>query len=305
MTHDKTLRFYLDEDLKTSAEKGAHNFIGKVAGVAQAAGFDVEYHTNSLASRHASADLGGYAMFHMDAPTHARALTMRRAYYYPFWQIETSAKRWDWRVAKTPFEVGDVDRDVADRFFKFWRKRLFANKADRPTHDGYVYVPLQGRLTEHRSFQTCSPIKMIEHTLAQDTFRKVVATLHPNEAYSKDELETLETLAKQHTRLTVRTGGMEELLAGCDYVVTQNSSAGFTGFLFQKPCITFAKIDFHHMTAHVPDIGIEHAFGEITEMQPDYAGYVWWFLQKMSINAGRPEAEDDIRAALIRSGWPM
>jgi len=305
MTEAKILRFYLDGDLKKSAEAGTHNFIGKVEKVARAAGFEVLFCDNSLEARHGSAALDGYAMFHMDAPTHVRALTMRRAYFYPFWQIEPSAKRWEWRVAQTAFDAGAVDAAEAARFFKFWRKRLFGEAANAPTRDGFIYVPLQGRLGDSRSFQSCSPLDMIRTVLAQDTKRAVIATLHPNEAYSAAELAALDALARQHPQLTVVTGQMEQMLAGCDYVVTQNSSAAFAGFFFQKPCITFAQIDFHHITAHVPQIGVGSAFAQVADMQPAYAAYLWWFLQKMSINAGRPEAEKAIGAALIRAGWPM
>jgi hypothetical protein len=36
---------------------------------------------------------------------------------------------------------------------------------------------------------------------------------------------------------------------------------------------------------------------------PDYDAYLWWFFQKMSINAGRPDVEDNISAELRRLGW--
>ena len=97
---------------------------------------------------------------------------------------------------------------------------------------------------------------------------------------------------------------MEHLLHDCDYVVTMNSAVGFFGYFFEKPCILFGDIDFHHIALGATP-GDLSAFDKIESHTPDYARYVWWFWQHMSINAGRPEAEDKIRDALIRGGWPL
>ena len=146
MTSARTVTFYLDDGLRESAEAGEHNFIAKVSSVLRNAGFDVVYRANSQAARLSSALRPGYAMFHMDQPTHPRALTMRRVYHYPFWQIETTTERWNWAVAKTPFDPETVEPKEARRFHGFWRRRLFPD-APPVSLEGFVYVPLQGRLT--------------------------------------------------------------------------------------------------------------------------------------------------------------
>lgn len=301
----RILRFYLDPSLRQSAAEGRHNFIAKIAQVVEQAGFRVEYCANSETERMKSAGRNGYAMFHMDDPFHDRALTIRRAYYYPFWQIERSAKRWDWRVATEVFDPAHIPAKEAARFAGFWRKRLFDTAADAPTQDGFVYVPLQGKLLDHRSFQTCSPLQMIETVLAQTGPHRVIATLHPNESYSDAEQSALQDLEAKHDRLTLQMGGMERLLAGCDFIVTQNSAVSFAGLFFGKPSILFAQVDFHHICASVPHTGIDAAFARIAGHAPNYDAYLWWFLQQMSINAGRPEAESKIRAELQRHGWPV
>ena len=58
-------------------------------------------------------------MFHMDNPVHPRALTMRRAYFYPFWRIEASAKRWEWQVASADFVPSCIDPDLASTFLGY------------------------------------------------------------------------------------------------------------------------------------------------------------------------------------------
>jgi hypothetical protein len=304
MTSAATVTFYLDDSLRISAEAGTHNFIGKVETVLERAGLTVEFRANSGPARLASSLRPGYAMFHMDQPTHARALTMRRVYHYPFWKIEPTTERWDWHVARTTFDPGDIDLSEARRFHAFWRKRLFPD-APPPSKQGFVYVPLQGRLSEKRSFQSTSPVEMVEATLINDPDRLVVAAFHPKEPYSESERQLIYDLADKNPRLSIKTGGMDRLLPGCDYVVTQNSSVAFNGIFFDKPMILFAQSDFHHIAANVDTLGIAPAFAAVQNGAPDFAAYLWWFWQRMAINAGRPEAEDQIRASLRRAGWPV
>ena len=133
----------------------------------------------------------------------------------------------------------------------------------------------------------------------------MVATLHPKERYSLAELAALERLSAAHPQLDLRTGGMEDLLPSCDMVVTQNSSAAFNGFFFDKPAVLFGRADFHHAAANVAELGVDDAFEAAARMQPDFAGYIWWFWQVMAINAGRPEAPDKIAEAMRRAGWPV
>lgn len=304
MSEARIVRFYLDPEMRDSAEAGQHNFINRIVGVLKAAGFGVEFLQNSNFERMASAGREGYTLFHMEDPFHDRALTMRRNYYYPFWQIERSAKRWEWEVAKTPFDAGVVPSKEAKRFATFWRKRLFSD-LPKPSQQGYVYVPLQGRLLQHRSFQTCSPIQMIEEVLLHDPMRSVVATLHPKEVYTEEDLQVLENLTENHPRLSIEMGNMEGLLPGCDYVVSQNSGVVMAGYFLHKPAVLFGQIDFHHIAANVTQLGPQKAIELAPTLTPDYDAYLWWFLQHMSINAGRPEAEDKIAAALRRGGWPV
>ncbi len=304
MPNAQTVTFYLDESLRCSAEAGTHNFIGRLARVLQEAGLSVSYRPNSSAARLASALRPGYAMFHMDEPTHARALTIRRVYHYPFWQIESTTVRWDWHVARSPFPQDDIDWSEARRFQTFWRKRLFPEQS-QTRRDGFVYLPLQGRLTEHRSFQSTSPVDMIKATLQHESTRTIIATFHPKETYSEIERQAIYDLAEAHPRLSIRTDAMERLLPACDYIVTQNSSAAFNGLFFNKPMILFARADFHHAASNVFALGVTNAFDAAQSEAPDHAAYLWWFWQKMAINAGRPEAEDQIRTALRRASWPV
>lgn len=75
---------------------------------------------------------------------------------------------------------------------------------------------------------------MIEAVLKHDATRQVMVTLHPEETYSAQEQNVLEALMAKHERLFLQVGQMERFLETCDYVVTQNSSAGFMGYFLEN-----------------------------------------------------------------------
>ncbi|WP_299562948.1 hypothetical protein [uncultured Sulfitobacter sp.] len=296
MDYPEDVTFYMEPDLRESAAAGKHNFIGKVASVLQNAGIRVTYRDFGAPHR------GGYSLSHMKEPPDPQGLVFRRVYHYPFWQIERSAARWQWDVACANFDGEDIDRAEADRFYTFWQKRLFGDLPQRTSRNGFIYIPLQGRITRHRSFQHCSPIRMVEACLAADE-RPIVAALHPKEQYSADEHAALYELEAAHPRLTVRQGGMDALLRTCDCVVTQNSSVAFNGYFFRKPALLFARVDFHHIAVKADLADLARSFALLDAKCPDYAGYLHWFWQKKCINAGRPDAEMRIAARFRRFGW--
>ncbi|SLN30673.1 hypothetical protein [Roseisalinus antarcticus] len=293
--------FYLEDGLRQNAEAGRHRFIGLMAGVLRGAGLTVAYAPDTPVERALAGARPGRAMFHMADPPGPSGLTFRRVYHYPFWQIERRAARWDWDVARAAF-APPAKPGGARRFYRFWQRHLFGDAPARARRDPLVYVPLQGLLREKRSFQTCSPLDMLRHVLDQVPDHEVLVGLHPKETYSRADRAALAALSVPRMRIV--TGGMEQALERCDFVVTQNSSAAFNGYFFGKPAVLFAGIDFHHIAANVATLGVDGAFEAVRQMRPDYAGYLWWFWQRMSINAGREDAEEQIRARLYALGWP-
>ncbi len=304
MEQPDDVTFYLEPGLLESAQKGEHNFIGLVASVLQEAGLNPHYTPNTGVARLRAEARPGYALFHMDQPNHDRALTMRRAYFYPFWQIEASSKRWEWDVALTEFDPAQVDRAEADRFFNFWGRRLYQQKPSNAVRQKMIYVPLQGLIRQRRSFQWCSPVEMLELTAQRFPHHQIIATLHPNEDYTSADRMALAKVIGRHPKVEIIERPMELCLRDCDFVVTMNSSAAFNGFLFRKPAVLFGQIDFHHIAGSVMRDGEDAAFDAVNR-QPDYAGYMWWFLQQMSINAGKDNAKERIKSVLRGHGWPV
>lgn len=299
MSASRPVQIFLEESLLERAQTRAHNFIALMQDVLEESGHSVEFlHEDDRPNDH-----DGLTLTHMKPPIGRNGLVFRRVYHYPFWQINQTEKRWAWDVAQEEFDPGLVDAMPARKFQRYWRRRLFRVDEVQRTPDGPVYVPLQGKLTKHRSFQKMSPIKMLKTTLRLEQKRNVIATLHPSEKYSDTEQAELARLEERHPRLIVATGTPDVYLPNCAYVVTQNSGAAFDGYLFNRPAILFAKIDFHHIGQSLTRMSARTAFDHVLEDTPDFAKYVHWFWQQKSINAGREEAKDKIRARFEQFGW--
>lgn len=305
MSARDTVTFYLPPQLRKQAERGKHNFIRQVGEVLVAAGLNVAFDNDDDLARLRALARPGRGLYLMDPPANMRGLTFRKTYIYPFWHIEKGAERWAWPVAQEAFDPESVDARKAANFYRFWRNRLYDDAPIHARKDGFVYVPLQGQLLRARSFQSCSPIDMIKTVLEQDAVRQVVATLHPSETYSSEERQALKELLSAQDRLMVRSEASPHYLQNCDYIVTQNSGVGFQGYFFRKSLILFAKSDFHHIALNATDNSPEQAFNKVRSHAPDYAAYLYWFLQMRAINAGRPEAKKRIRDVLRNHGWPV
>lgn len=302
MTKAEPLRIYVEHAVRKAVERGNHNFLHLLIEVVQETGFKVEFRPNSLTHRLAGHADSAFGLTHMKDPVGPNGLVFRRVYHRPFWQIERVAERWNWNVAQTVFEPDQIDAKQAIAFADRWKNRLY--KGAKSDDQGFVYIPLQGKLLQHRSFQTCAPIDMLR-TVLPALNQPAVVTLHPKETYSEAELAALKAVLDEHPNAILKTGQMDSLLPNCSLVITENSSVAFDGYFFEKPTILFAAIDFHHIAQSANPETFRDALSHALTVQPDYAKYLFWFWQIMSINAGRPDAKDRIRARLVQLGWPV
>ena len=297
------LHIYLPAQLREDAEAGRVNVFNRITSAVKSSGWNVAYHGDSPGERAKAGRRGGYALYHMQEPQGADTLNLRRAYHYPFWQLEASNERWNFDVAKIAFPARAVKPVQARPFMRRWREKLLGD-VDL-TAQGYVFMPLQGLLQSHRSFQSMNPIAMIEATLAAEPALPIRATLHPKEVYTADERAALAAIEARTPRFRLVGGDAIALLAGCNYVVTQNSAVALTGFFAEKPAVLFAEIDFHHIGGSVMRDGVAAAFEQVRGPAPDFARYLFWFFRMNCINAGAEDAEDQIRARMRARGWPV
>ena len=302
MSGERTLRIFYHRQLLARAGAGGHNYTNRIRAAMDRIGWSLQLRLDTDAARARSANDAGYSLFHMAPPLGPRCLTTRLAYFYPFWRIEASAKRWEFDVARTTFDPSDVDPQAAALFCNRRRTQYLAGI--RPEGDA-IFIPLQGKIAEHRSFQTMSPLAMVGQTLDRTADRRIIVSLHPNESYSKADLGSLDALAEKYDRLIITRQPMAKVLPNVSLIVTQNSSVALHGFLLGLPAILFAQIDFHHIALNVADLGVDECFSRFRDHSPDYERYCFWFFRKMSINAAAEDAEDQILAAFRRHGWPI
>ncbi|MCX8507683.1 MAG: hypothetical protein ORN49_02195 [Rhodobacteraceae bacterium] len=295
----RVFRIHLGPAVLPVAEAGKHNFLNRLTAVLRDCGYQCEYWPNGFAERIATGSLPGWSMFEMEPPEGSQSLVFRRAYVAPFWQVDRTDKRWDWDVARAAFQITTQQRALAEEFAAAWRRRLYEGRTATATSNGSLFVPLQSRLLEQRPFQSLSPIAMLEALLQRYPGRPIHATLHPKVTYSQAETDALAALAVRHPALTISRQPAETLLATCDLVATQNSAVAFEALFWRKPVILFAGIDFHHALASVWRDGMETAFDQLESGRPDFDGYLWWYLQRQSLNAGR---EDFRVRSMVRLG---
>lgn len=301
MVETRTLSIHLTEYLLWRVRRGKHPFLAELVRALEARGWRITWRGDGLDERLASAARPGYTLFYEDAPVGPRCLTLRRSYFDPFWQIEASAKRWEWDVARASFDPEAVDGDRAAHFVKFWRGRMPLPPPARG--EGFVYVPLQGRLLTQRSFQSRAPVDMVREIAKRERTRDIVLTLHPGETYSPHEREAVDRLIED-PRIHLSDSPMTDLLPKCDYVACENSSVALKGFFLNKPALLFAEIDFHHIAASVPKLGMKGAFEALGGPAPDYARYLFWFFQHKALNFWRPEFGQRVTERLQAHGWP-
>mgnify|MGYP006879038918 CR=1 FL=1 len=293
------LDVYLHEPELSRAKSGEMNLFNRICDALS--GWEVCYHRLDLDGPVPRRP--GYSLWWMVTPPVAHGLTLRRAYWFPFWRVERTNDRWNFDVARKTFPVGDIDSDAAKDFCRKLRNRIMPGFS-RTSREGFLFIPLQGKLREHRSFQSMSPIDMIKETLARDS-RPLRATLHPKETYEAEDISALEALARRFPRFALDTRSSELLLASCDAIVTQNSVLALSGALIGKPSILFAKIDFHHVFGSVPRDGVENAFHASQASESMLERYLFWLLQIEALNAGHPDFGARLLDRLGALGWPV
>ena len=292
----KTLQIHLDDAMLARAKSGHFNFIDRIRTAVEGRGWQVEF----LPETDQPPAPGCFALHHMAGPLHRRAKIFRRCYYYPFWHIEAVPQRWRWPVAQAKFRPDQIDAAEARRFIRQLRQRIMPGLT--PTAPRHVLIPLQGQLTEARSFQTMSPVQMVEAVAA--TGKTCIATLHPNETYQPEERGALDALALRFPNLTIG-GNSRDLLAGAEYVATQNSAVAMDAYLLTRPVVLFAQSDFHHIALNVADMGTEEALDYAPVHKAEYARYLYWLLREQAIDAMAPYAGERILKAMKKGGWPL
>lgn len=292
-----TVPIFLDAPTLRQARAGHVHFLKRVAEALEAQGWTAELRPLAEAARHPA---GAPALIHRARPTHPGMLVFRRVCHPPFWTIDPAAERWRHAVAGATFDPDAVEAEAARAFVTRLRARVLPGPP--PRSGPHVLVPLQGRLTECRSFQTMAPVEMLARVCTLG--RPVMATRHPGLTSGPEEEAALALLVARHPNLTI-TDSSPEALRDCAFVATMNSTVGFDGLILNKPLVLFGQIDFHHIALNVAQMGVQAALEAAPHHRPATARYVHWFLKQQAIDAAAADAPDRILAAMRKGGWSI
>ena len=300
MSAERLLSVYLYPPILHTAQAGKLGFLNRICALLETRGWRVEILWSGSSAREQAPTRPGFALYHMERPTHPQALTFRLSYHYPFWRLERQAERWRWPVALRSFPAAEIDPEAANDFARRLRNRVLPGP--EPTRGDHILIPLQGQIRKARSFQTMSPLQMVE-TVARSG-RPAIATLHPKEIYDEADHAALDALVRKHGNLTVG-GDTPRLLRDCAFVATQNSAVAFDGYILGKPAVLFGQSDFHHIALNVADLGAARALTCAPDHRPDFARYLDWFLRRESLDMMAADADARLLAAMKKGGWPV
>lgn len=297
------LNLYLGEGGRAAVLSGEPRITTHLKAAVEARGWKVQL--RAVEERPLIPFRPGYHMVQNDEVPSDRCLTLRRVGWEPFWRIERTNDRWDWEIAAQIFDPETIDPARAERFMAHWQGRLFGEAPVRA--GGGVLVALQGRLLAQRHFQSASPLEMLRRVAARWPDRPVSAHLHPRETYHPEEERALADLQAELPNIRIEQGTTTEALLGCDLVVTENSSVALRAYVARKPVMLWARIDFHHIAASVPQLGQEPAFARLEDgsQAPDFARYLYWYFRENCLRSWNEGIAEAIWQRLRKLGWPI
>ena len=141
-----------------------------------------------------------------------------------------------------------------------------------PLPSRYIYCPLQvaadTQLSVHGAWVRDMPgfvSALVE--AARDLPPEVALVFRPHPSCAVGQ-EAVLKLAQQHSRVLVAEGGTSaELLAGCEALVTVNSSVGLEAFAYDKPVITLGQSFYGREGLSLQATGPDSLRGRLHDLQ--------------------------------------
>lgn len=300
----KTLDIYLPDHMIDIAQEKPKSFYSNVKNVFEAIDFKVNFVEARDDALLTSFKAESYALFHRNRPWHENSLEARPAPFGPFWSIDKTADPAQKRIYGLGFNPNLIDGVSAARFFGRQLNRPTFAVENPSTKAGYVFVALQGLLSKQRSWQSMTPLEMVQRTVEIEEKRPIFIKLHPNEQYSDEELTFLHDLC-DGDRIRMVEGDLNALMASCAYTVSMNSAVSFKALLFGKPGILFGDAEFHHPFQNVRQQGLTQCFDGVLKDTVEYEKYIFWYLRKQMIHNFAPSTDRDILRHCKNLGWKL
>ncbi|MEM9435529.1 MAG: hypothetical protein AAGA15_00700 [Pseudomonadota bacterium] len=221
------------------------------------------------------------------------------AYIWGFWYLDELGVNWNSSLRMRQFRPDGVDWGHAEWFFNGVASWMIGQNMSRtPQAEAAPHA-----LDPARSVVFCQEIEdrpVREHYLTTEQMiinagraaggGRVYVKPHP--AQSAGMRARIDKIAERDPNVVVSEASIHDLIRVSDWVVTQNSAAGFEALLQKKKLITCARSDFHHaslVAKSEEDLRriLREGAAQFDGFQ--YEKYLYWFLSE---NCLEPQKED-------------
>ena len=210
------------------------------------------------------------------------------AYIWGFWYVDEVGINSHSSLRMRKFRPHGVDWGEAEYFFNGVTSWMLENNVSRhPQADATPYS-----LAPAQSVVFCQEIEgrnPAEHYLTNEQMVRNAARAagggivyvkpHPNQ--SGENRIRLEKLADADPNVRISDASIHDLIRVSDWIVTQNSAAGFEALMQRKKVITCARSDYHHATLVArSEEQLRWALRDGAEKLEafEYEKYFYWFL---------------------------
>ncbi|MEM6276768.1 MAG: hypothetical protein AAF714_07425 [Pseudomonadota bacterium] len=243
-----------------------------------------------------------------DRPEYSpRVMHVAPSYIWGFWYLDEVGINADSSIRMRSFRPHGVEWEAAEYFFNGvagWMVEQNVSREPQPDRD-------PGALDRAQSVVFCQDIETRQprqHYLSTEEMIRNAARaagggivyVKPHPHQDATTRAKIDKLAESDPNIRVSEASVHDLIAASDWVVTQNSAAGFEALLQKKRLITCARSDFHHaslvarsgdeLRAHLRSGG-----GALDGFE--YEKYLYWFLSETCLE---PQSDDFAHRAWAR-----
>lgn len=223
-------------------------------------------------------------------------------YLWGFWYLDEVGVFWNSSLRFNRFCPELIDQDKAAYFFNGVTGYMLRENVSKLGQEARMKTPLQ----EAAATIFCQEIdhlpdrchhltteQMIRVTAKTCADERVYVKPHPNQ--SKAGRKAILDIAADYQNVTVSDASVHDLADAARMVVTQNSAAGFEALMQRRCVITCARSDFWHATLtpkREADLREALHFGPEAMADFPYEKYLYWFLDRNSLEPAKPEFEN-------------
>jgi hypothetical protein len=285
-------------------------FLAKLHAGFTRAGARVEIRRRDFAALEALAETPDFHIVWQGRMRHPRLLNTAVGYIFPFWYLDAEGVYGASSLAHAAFDPAAQPAPEARAFVQRLRQRLVVPRQSRidqpqsptgPLPEGAIAIFLQGWSEPTERLRHMTEAEMVAAVLADTAGRPVIVKPHP---LARDT-ETFELLAalQDDPRVTVSFGNIHDILASAALSVSLCSSVSLEGMLHRRPAVLFGRSDFHHCAETVTRAK-DWPAAQARALARDWPfdAFLYWFLARQMVNAGRPDLLEQAAARIAATG---